>query len=1173
MHCEENRAVGGFFRYHLRGNAVYLFRGNNQNSPDRRTFIKGPSAKSASMKHAEVESPPMLPSDSLVPLESILFTEELNRRPSRPPDYEADKCALVGLAQALADSPRTILRTMAEKMLEIFDCDSAGFSLLTKDRKNFYWPAIAGMWQPHIGGGTPRNFGPCGDVLDCNRPLLFSHWERRYPYLLAAMPVAEEGLLVPFYVEGKAVGTIWVIAHNDRRKFDAEDMRQLVSLGSFASSAYQVVAFLEALEERDEALRQSCEELEQRVSERTAKLSAVNQDLQAEITERKITEGRLTKTEERLRDVIGNTPVILFSLDRFGVINLSEGKGLDAFGVKPGQLVGQSIFDLYHDSPDLHANARRALSGEEVTFVTDFKNQFFEIHLIPLFNDRGEVAGVTGVCYNITDRRRTERELRLVIDTIPAMSWSTLPDGAVDYCSKGWVEYTGMKSSEAVGSAWLKAYHPEDRDAHLAKWRAATNSGELFKSEARILGMDGKYRWFLTQGMPLRDESGKIIRWYGTNVDIDDRKRAEEALRDSEEQWKAAFESNPVMYFMVDRTGTTISVNAFAADELGYKQSELVGQSILNAFYEADREQVRKDVEACFQNLGRTFKWEARKVRKDGTVIWVRETANALLLKNRPVLLVVCEDITDRKRAEEAVRRSEKRLRDVFETIPAMAWSALPDGRVDFMNRAWRDYTGLSMDKALVRKSADIIHPDDQAAIIGEWESAMKNSQPLEIEVRLRREDGEYRSWFVRNVPLRDEHGNIVKWYGTAIDIEARKQAEKALRVSEQLARSHVEVMMRSLDVLATEAAPEKFIAEMLRTIGQHLDARSVLLWLRNQEDDSLRLRLMIKDDQQVALDRDHPFVKDPRAWTRSPPFQEMAFTKGPVVCDDIERDPRIGAELREYLMSRGRKKFLAVPMFVLGEVRGFIGIEHGERGAYRPQEIELAQALAHHVMIAAHEIELDEQRRHAVILKERTRMARDIHDTLAQGFTGIILQLEAVANAISRSQPKKVKKCLQRASDLARRSLNEARRSVHALRPEALEHVNFWEALKGLIKNTAAATPIRTTSRLRGKLPQLRLDWQEDLMHIGQEALTNTLKYAHADTFETRLVCHAKMLFLEFQDDGDGFNIKDQHDGVGLTGMRERVARMGGELSITSARNKGTKITVVLPCNGKSVS
>ena len=834
-------------------------------------------------------------------------------------------------------------------------------------------------------------------------------------------------------------------------------------------------------------------------------------------------------------------------------------------------MVGQSIFDLYHDSPDLHANARRALSGEEVTFVTEFNNQFLEIHLIPLLNDRGEVVGVTGVTYNITDRRRTERELRLVIDTIPAMSWCALADGARDYCSKGWVEYTGIKSSEAVGSAWIKAYHPEDRDAHMAKWCASTNSGELFKSEARILGVDGKDRWFLTQGVPLRDESGKIIRWYGTNVDIDERKRAEEALRDSEEQWKAAFESNPVMYFMADRTGTTLSVNAFGADQLGYKLSELVGQSILDVFYEADREQVRKDVENCFQNLGRTFKWEARKVRKDGTVIWVRETANALLLKNRPVLLVVCEDITDRKRAEEAVRRSEKELRNLVGTIPAMVFVTRADGSNEFVSRQWIEFSGLSGEQSRGYGWAATLHPEDREQHLAKWQAAKAGGQPLESEARHRDAHGNYRWLLVRAVPLRSEQG--LKWYGTVIDIEDRKRAEEALRASEELARSHVEVMMRTLDVLATEATPEKFIAEMLRTIGQHLHARGVLLWLRNQEDDSLRLRLVIKDDQQVAPYPDHPFVKDPQAWKRSPPFQEMLFTKGPVVCDDIEHDLRIGAELREYLINTGSKKFLAIPMFVLGEVRSFIGIQHGERGAYRPEEIELAQALAHHVMIAIHEAERGEQRRHAVILEERTRMARDIHDTLAQGFTGVIVQLEAVADAISRSKPRKVNKCLQRASDLARQSLNEARRSVHALRPQSLERTNFWEALKGIIKNTAAATPIRTKLKLRGKLPQLRVDWQENLLRIGQEALTNTLKYAHANTFDTRLVCHANKLRLEFHDDGVGFNINDQHDGVGLTGMRERVAQMGGELKITSARGKGTKITVALTCNGQSMS
>jgi PAS domain S-box-containing protein len=180
------------------------------------------------------------------PLESILCTEELQRRPSRPPDYEKENRALVALVRALADSPSTIFQTLAETILDIIQCDSSGLSLLTRDGKTpdacgerFYWPAIAGMWNPHVGGGTPRNFGPCGDVLDQNRTLLFRRFERRYPYLVRVSPAAEECLLVPFYVAGKAVGTIWGIMHTDRRKFDVEDDRVMGSLGKFAASAYQ----------------------------------------------------------------------------------------------------------------------------------------------------------------------------------------------------------------------------------------------------------------------------------------------------------------------------------------------------------------------------------------------------------------------------------------------------------------------------------------------------------------------------------------------------------------------------------------------------------------------------------------------------------------------------------------------------------------------------------------------------------------------------------------------------------------------------------------------------------------------------------------------------------------------------------------------------------------------
>jgi PAS domain S-box-containing protein len=208
---------------------------------------------SASTSRANIPLEGSIP-EAGAPLESILCTEELQRRVSRPPDYEKENRALVALMAALADSPGSIFQTLAETILDITQCDSAGLSLLTRDGKKpdvcgqrFYWPAIAGMWNPHVGGGTPRNFGPCGDVLDQNRTLLFRHFERRYPYLMPVNPAAEECLLVPFYVAGEAVGTIWGIMHTDRRKFDAEDDRVMASLGKFASSAYQAVQHIEDL--------------------------------------------------------------------------------------------------------------------------------------------------------------------------------------------------------------------------------------------------------------------------------------------------------------------------------------------------------------------------------------------------------------------------------------------------------------------------------------------------------------------------------------------------------------------------------------------------------------------------------------------------------------------------------------------------------------------------------------------------------------------------------------------------------------------------------------------------------------------------------------------------------------------------------------------------------------
>jgi signal transduction histidine kinase len=359
----------------------------------------------------------------------------------------------------------------------------------------------------------------------------------------------------------------------------------------------------------------------------------------------------------------------------------------------------------------------------------------------------------------------------------------------------------------------------------------------------------------------------------------------------------------------------------------------------------------------------------------------------------------------------------------------------------------------------------------------------------------------------------------------------------------------------------------------MLSTIGRLLGAQSVILWLLNEATESLVLRAAAQGSNFAAADPEHPFVKNPLLWKEDKVLQETVFTGAPVICEDIEHDPRVTTAIREYFKSKGTKKYLTIPTLVGGRVKGFIGIRHGDRPPYRPEEIELAQALAHQAMLAIQLNEFAEQSRQSAILEERNRMARDIHDTLAQGFTGVIVQLEAVEDAIGCNRRKEANEHLRRASELARQSLNEARRSVHALRPQALQQDNFWEALKGIVKNTTAGTMLHTRFELRGRLRELPPIWQENLLHIGQEALTNALKYARPRNFETRLTFNTKQLRLELRDDGHGFRLKDRHDGLGLAGMRERVEQMGGELKVTSARGKGTKVVVNLPYNGESRS
>jgi predicted ATPase/signal transduction histidine kinase len=393
-----------------------------------------------------------------------------------------------------------------------------------------------------------------------------------------------------------------------------------------------------------------------------------------------------------------------------------------------------------------------------------------------------------------------------------------------------------------------------------------------------------------------------------------------------------------------------------------------------------------------------------------------------------------------------------------------------------------------------------------------------------------------------------------------------RKRSEEALRASEQVARGQVEALTYSLDVLATASEPEKFLGKMLSTICRQLSGLSAALWLYDEPTETMTLQLIANSTDTLDFQKNGMLAKSKLSWGKNAGYQELLFAACPILCEDVATDPRFCDEMRDYFLMTGVKKFLAVPILAEGRVRGMITVRHAARPPYRTEEVELAQALAHQVMLAIRLTEVGEQSRQTAVWAERNRMARDVHDTLAQGFTGVIVQLEAAEYAISEGDRQDANRHLRQAGELARSGLSEARRSVHALRPQALERLNFWEALKGIVKSTTVGTTLQTTFAARGKVPVLPASWEENLLRIGQEALSNTLKYARARHFRTHLASNAREFRLELCDDGNGFRVNERHDGVGLTGMRERVQEMGGELKVLSSPGKGTKITVILP-------
>jgi PAS domain S-box-containing protein len=772
------------------------------------------------------------------------------------------------------------------------------------------------------------------------------------------------------------------------------------------------------------------------------------------------------------------------------------------------------------------------------------------------------------------------------------------------------VQLSGYSETELRGANVFELLlFPEDRQIARAML-ADVLTGKAREYEVRWKTKDGAVIHFDGATVPRLSDAGQFLSTLCTLRDVTERKCAEERLRKSEEKYRDLIEISPDAIYVVDADGVCVLGNRAGAELAGIPENKLVGTPVTDTYLPEERYVFRERLEQL--KTGGTLRFERNFVRKNGDIIPVEVSVTAI---RGGYFQAILRDISERKRSE-ALLAGEKRLLEMIATgvglkeilntlcliieeqragtlasvlllnadgvhLDCIAGPSLPKEWAQQMENLPIGPCAGSCGTAAYRGSPVIVSDiaTDQLWDVPEHRSsALKHGLRASWSNPVLSSAGkvfgtfcmyyrETRSPNSRDLELIDLATDLVR-----IAIE-RDRAETALRASEQVARGQVEALTYSLDVLATAPAPDKFLGQMLSTVGRLLGAQSVILWLLDESNDALVLRAWAEGTNFAKGDPEHPFIKNPASWKEDPGLRELFFSGAPVACEDVEHDPFTSNDLREYLKAGGTKKFLRIPTLVGGRVKGFIGIRHGDRPPYRPEEIELAQALAHQAMLAIQLNEFAEQSRQSAILEERNRMARDIHDTLAQGFTGVIVQLESAEDAIGCCRGKEANEHLHRAMELARRSLNEARRSVRALRPQALQNGNFWEGLKGIIKNTTAGTALHTTFDLRGELRDLPQYWQENLLHIGQEALTNALKYAHPRNFEARLSFDTKELRLELRDDGDGFEVKDEHDGFGLAGMRERVEQMGGKLNITSARGNGTKVVVTLPYNGGSGS
>ena len=519
----------------------------------------------------------------------------------------------------------------------------------------------------------------------------------------------------------------------------------------------------------------------------------------------------------------------------------------DHSGLK--EAAGKTMHELVPNMESYWVESYRgvALMGERIRFEqgSEVMGRWFDVYAFP-FGPLGSRQFAIQF-KDITARKRakealreSEARFRSFTNHAPALLWVTDPAGQCTYLSQAWCDYTGQTEETGLGIGWLKAVHPDDREAAGDIFLSSNERQVPFQLEYRLRQRSGDYRWAIDAGTPRYDENGEYLGYVGSVTDIHDRKVAEEALAQSKEkierqrqQLQTLFEQAPVAIAIYRGPEQTIELaNAAMCALWGRSTPEVLHQPFVEALPEL-AVQGYKDVQDTVFRTGESYTGQEVPItvnRADkphqGYYSFI---CQALRDESGNVtgLMVVATEVSEQVKARRKVEDSEKRFRTLLESIPQMTWTNQPDGSVNFYSQRWLDYTGFTLKELQGWGFQSIVHPDDLPDMLLAYQRALETHQTFAHENRFKRHDGTYRWHLSRSEPLRDEDGQVILWVGTSTDIDEKKVTEEALAHSNR----EIERQRRQLQSLFEQAPVAIAIYRGPKHIIELVNPRASELW------------------------------------------------------------------------------------------------------------------------------------------------------------------------------------------------------------------------------------------------------------------------------------------------------------------------------------------------------